>query len=1006
MAQTDALHAPADGPGGKPDLVVKGSCLAASILAMAHLTGRRLLSSSIESPEPVAMNLATAISVLLLSACVWMKRRSVLEQQGGLPTSVLLAATAVAVGAVFSSEFGAGRLVPSAALCLLLLGAAVMLLDGPLRRATPYILAACGLVLTLTVAGYLYRVLPFYHFPGGYPMGLNTAVALLLLCIGVACLRPEREPASILFSRSTGGAAARWLLPAALGVPMLLEKLRQIGQERGLYSFETGAALCVVGCVAALSLLTWWTARVIHYLDLQRTQAEARFSAFMNNSPAVAFIKDERGRYVFVNQKFCAAFELKREQLIGRTSEEVMASSGRALLTNETSVLRTGRAVEFTERVAGQDGTGRDWLAFNFPVTDENGRRCLGGVAVDITERRRYQEELADAERFVRATLDALQAQIAILDETGTVLAANRSWEEFGRLHGGQDGFRMAVGGNYLAYCDGVKCRCALAGCPGTGGCWVSSASAVAEGIRAVLRGERDEFQTEYDWSCRARRSFVMHVTRFNDEGPARVVMAHEDVTARRQAEEHVRHQALHDGLTDLPNRVMIQRQIAECVARAGQDPDFRFAVLFMDLDRFKVVNDSLGHGLGDRLLVAVADRIEQCVQASIAHGCRISRHMIARMGGDEFIILLERIGEETDAARVAGRIVTALNVPFQVDFHEVLTTVSIGVAGTAVRYGSADDVIRDADAAMYRAKMAGKGRYVIFDESMHAAAVDRLQLEGELRRCVENRELRLHYQPIVSLCDGRICGFEALVRWQHPDRGLLCPADFIPLAEETGMIGIIGEWVLRSACQQLRRWQERFPMDPPLTMSANLSGRQLASPGLPARLASVLNQTGIDPGTLRLEITEGMMIENEAALEILSKIKELGIRLHMDDFGTGYSALGCLHRFPLDGMKIDRMFVMNADRESSHRAVLEAMAGLTRRLGMKMVVEGVETESQATLLRELNCEHAQGYLFSSPLEPGMAAALLRSARPASGPAIRPRGVPQPRPQWEEVMAC
>lgn len=1005
---------------GRPDLVVACACLAAATLALIWLIARGF---HLSLPDETAsfhfmMSPVTALAVLMMSVGIWERRRA---SAAAVAAPVLAGMIVVALGTMMvpflnpigdaggtgSTDGLGGVLIPrNAALCLLLLGIAVICLDGPAQRMVPLMLAVCGLVLMLALAGHLYGILSFCRFPGGGPMCVSTAAALLCLCVGVLCLRPQRGPVAILFSRSIGGSLARWLLPAAMGVPLLLEKCRVLGQEWGLYSFGAGAALCVVGCVGALCLLTWWAATVIHRLDLQRRQAEDRFTAFMDNSPVIAFIKDEQGRYLYANQRFYQIFALDTDQLIGSTSNQIFRQSGEQLMANDRMVLETGRPVELVEKVPTPQGVVRDWLAFKFPLTDSRGRRCLGGVAVDITERRRHQEKLAEAEHFVHTALDALEAHIAILDEHGTVLAVNHSWEEFGRSHDCADDFRMGVGGDYLAFCDRVECRCAGLGCRGISGCWAQKARQLSDGIETVLRRERDEFTLEYGWGCPRQRSFIAHITRFSNEGPARVVMAHEDVTARRTAEEHVRRQALHDGLTDLPNRLMLQQSLEECIDRASREPGFHYAVLFMDLDRFKVVNDSLGHALGDRLLVTAANKIDQCVRTAAEQGCRIERSMVARMGGDEFIVLLQGIVDESDATRVANRIIATMNVPYQVDYHEVLTTVSIGIAGTAVRYACAGDAIRDADSAMYRAKMAGKGRYIVFDQSMHAEAVDRLQLEGELRRCAENEELRLHYQPIVSLADGRINGFEALVRWEHPDRGLLYPNDFIPLAEETGMIGVIGEWVLRTACRQLKTWQGRFPGLAPLSMSVNLSGRQLAMPGLPSRLAGVLRETGIDPSTLRLEITESMMIDNGPAEEMLLKIKALGVRLHMDDFGTGYSALNCLNRFPLDGMKIDRSFVVDADQQLSHRAVLEAVAGLTRTLGMKLVVEGVETEGQATLLRELNCECAQGYLFATPLESDVATALLETMKCAPSQETTECRSQAQRERVEEMATC
>ena len=350
----------------------------------------------------------------------------------------------------------------------------------------------------------------------------------------------------------------------------------------------------------------------------------------------------------------------------------------------------------------------------------------------------------------------------------------------------------------------------------------------------------------------------------------------------------------------------------------------------------------------------------------------------VARLGGDEFTILLEDITRSSEAIEVAERLQNELALPFNLNGNEVFTTVSIGIALSKTGYERAEDVLRDADTAMYRAKTLGKARHEIFDQTMHTRALHLLQMETDLRRAVERQEFTLHYQPIVALDSGSIAGFEALIRWQHPERGFIAPNDFIPLAEETGMINPIGQWVLREACRQIREWQDRYPVYPPLQISVNLSGKQFMKPDLLDQIRDVLAESGIDPRSLKVEITESIMMENiETAVMMLHQLRALGIELSIDDFGTGYSSLSYLHRFPISTLKIDRSFVSRMDGNNENAEIVRTVIMLARNLDMNVVAEGVEQEAQLIQLRALKCEYAQGYFFSRPLSADAAERLL-----------------------------
>jgi diguanylate cyclase (GGDEF)-like protein len=428
-----------------------------------------------------------------------------------------------------------------------------------------------------------------------------------------------------------------------------------------------------------------------------------------------------------------------------------------------------------------------------------------------------------------------------------------------------------------------------------------------------------------------------------------------------KESHEHFRHAAFHDALTGLPNRSLFIDHLRVALMRARQNPDYLFCVLFLDLDRFKNINDSLGHPSGDELLILVARRLEACIRPT---------DMVARFGGDEFAILLDAMQDPADAARVAEKVQLAISAPFKLHNHEAVTTASIGLALSASTYTEAEDIVRDADTAMYRAKDNGKARYEIFDTTMHTRAVTRLRMESDLRRALEKQELSVYYQPIVSVASGELYGFEALVRWLHPERGMISPTEFIPLAEETGLILPLGLNVLREACCQLQKWQQQSVSNRGLTISVNLSGKQLTQSDLIEKVAGVVSESGIEPSQLRLEITESVVMENaEAAAITLAKLRGLGVRLSIDDFGTGYSSLSYLNRFPVDTLKIDRSFIARMSQGDENLEVVKTIVTLARNLGMDVVAEGVETEDQLAQLGHLKCEYAQGYLFSKPLD-------------------------------------
>ncbi len=465
------------------------------------------------------------------------------------------------------------------------------------------------------------------------------------------------------------------------------------------------------------------------------------------------------------------------------------------------------------------------------------------------------------------------------------------------------------------------------------------------------------------------------------------IILTLRDISDRKQAVELLRHHAFHDSLTNLPNRALFNEHMQQAVKQARSDENYTFAVLFLDLDRFKLVNDSLGHQIGDELLCAVAQRVKTCLRVE---------DTIARLGGDEFALLLQDIQNIEQAQDVAERIKQELSLPFDLNGSQLFISTSIGIAMSnnanswlddLARSSDAsswlDDILRNADIAMYHAKALGRDNYKVFNRTMHVKVSQRLQLETDLQRGVAQEEFIVHYQPIVDLKNFNIIGFEALVRWQHPTRGLVSPYDFISLAEETGLIVPISWWVMREACRQMQAWQSQFPHNSPLTISVNVSSKQFSGPNLINHIQQILKETELSPSALKLEITESVLIENtESVAAKLTQLQVMGIQISMDDFGTGYSSLSYLHSLPIDTLKIDRSFISNMATDSTKIELIRTIIALAWNLGLNVVAEGIETPQQMELLKMLKCEYGQGYLFSKPLDSKMTQALIAQEFP------------------------
>jgi PAS domain S-box-containing protein len=588
----------------------------------------------------------------------------------------------------------------------------------------------------------------------------------------------------------------------------------------------------------------------------------------------------------------------------------------------------------------------------------------------------RVRRQLAERERLFQLITENAEDMIAVIDPNGQRLYNSPAYQRIL----GYDPAELAATSSTDQIHPDDRAR-------------VLEASAKA---RNTGRGERLEYRIRHkDGSWRFLESTSSALRNLEGETDG-LVIVNRDITQRKRAEERLAHQSFHDGLTDLPNRALFLDRLQRAITVSRRHADFKFAVLF--IDEFKVFNDSLGHAAGDRLLIQIAHRLT----ASLRGADTITRprlgdsaerlageSTLARPGGDEFTVLLEDLHDPSDTIRVAERIKERLAIPFDLNGQEIVLTASVGIAYNSNPGAEAQDVLRDAEIAMYRAKSAGKARCEVFDHVMHAGAIKRLQLETDLRKALELNQFRVYYQPIVSLRNGQIVGFETLSRWQRPE-GLVMPGEFIAVADETGIILSINRQLLYDACLQLRSWQALYPSDPPLTLNVNITPKQFSQPDLASQIGKTLQETGVDPSCVNLEITETIaMSDADRSAVVLSELKALGVRLDIDDFGTGYSSLSRLQRFAVDTLKIDRAFISRMDADLETREIVRIIVLLAHGLGLKVVAEGVETQTQADMLKDMGCEMAQGYLYSKPVPVEAIDQLLKNTRAASVSPVR-----------------
>ncbi len=672
-------------------------------------------------------------------------------------------------------------------------------------------------------------------------------------------------------------------------------------------------------------------------------QSEEKYRHIVETAKEGIWITDQGNKTSFINQQMAQMLGYEVEEMMDKSLLDFVDSQEHIFLKKNLAKHGQGIAVSYDLKFRCRDGRDLWTIVSTNPLFDHQGN-YVGTLAMitDITKHKKVEQALSESEERLEGILTSIQDVVWSLNDTFSELIYMN--------HAAQIVFGYSLEEFYE-----------------NPNLWLTiihpDDQEVVKNNRQILKENgHTEFQYRMirkDGKIRWLYSRVRVV--YDEQGDIiRIDGIDSDITEQKLAKEQLQYNATHDTLTHLPNRILFMDRLKHAIERQKRHPQFTFAVLFLDLDEFKVINDSLGHGVGDQLLQAISGRLQE--------GLR-SDDTLARLGGDEFTILLEDIRDITNAIKITKRIYLDLAKPFILEGQDIFINTSIGIALSSSGYEEAAEILRDADTAMYRAKADGKACYAIFDREMHEQAVSRLQLENELRMAITRQEFSLYYQPIISLQTGKITGFEALIRWQHPQKNLVSPGLFIPIAEETGLIISMGEWILKEACQQLKTWQTQFPDYFYLKVGVNLSSKQLKYANLIDTIDKVLEETKLEAESLKIEITESLVMENiQIATDILLKIKERNIEICLDDFGTGYSSLSYLHGLPVNILKIDRSFVMGMQANNENSEIVRAIVSLAHILGMEIIAEGVETELELAQLRCLGCEQAQGYFFAKPL--------------------------------------
>jgi diguanylate cyclase (GGDEF)-like protein/PAS domain S-box-containing protein len=694
---------------------------------------------------------------------------------------------------------------------------------------------------------------------------------------------------------------------------------------------------------------------------LSETLAKERhlMHTLVDAMPDSIFAKDTEARFLLANKAVAGFMGSTPEQLLGKTDFDFYPlDMARKFFEDDQFVIQSQKPrLNFEESVLDSRTGEIRWLSTSkVPVWDDNGEVIgLVGISHDITGRREAEHALRESEARFRSLTDLSSDWYWEQDENLRLVDITQATDK-----------SSYVGAQVLG-----KTLPELADTLPLSGSWNEYQATVT--ARAPFRNLELKHITEDGEISYLSLSGLPII---DDDGSFHGYRGiGQNITERKQAEEHVLYLATHDSLTHLPNRAMFSEMLNQAISSA-QRHNRQLAVLFIDLDRFKNINDSLGHEAGDLLLQEVSARVKTCLRAS---------DVVARLGGDEFVILIQDVDDPMQIDNVAQKILSAIIKPMDIKGLECRVTASIGICMYPTDAQDEETIMKNADIAMYRAKDEGKNNFQFYSPNIKAQSLERLTLENSLRRAIERNEFFLHYQAKRDLQTGRISGVEALLRWQHPELGLVSPAQFIPLAEETGLIVLIGRWVLRTACAQNMAWQKQGL--PRLHMAVNLSARQLYDERLVQDIADALSESGMDPALLEMEITEGMVMQNaDRAIKILCAIKDLGVRLALDDFGVGYSSLAQIRRFPIDILKIDSSFIRDIPASSDDRAITDAIIAMGKTLSLTVVAEGVETAEQENYLRDSSCDESQGYYFSRPLTPEKFADLMRSHRTANSP--------------------
>jgi diguanylate cyclase (GGDEF)-like protein/PAS domain S-box-containing protein len=687
------------------------------------------------------------------------------------------------------------------------------------------------------------------------------------------------------------------------------------------------------------------------HAEESRQDSVEKYKLLFQSNPLPLWVYDrETLRFLAINDAAVRQYGYSEEEFLSMTIHDLRNKGN-------TSALLLSFVQSISELTADNIWKHRkkDGALIDVEVTsheiDYAGRPAILALMNNVTERRRAEEALQKREEHYRSLIENASDLILILNAHGTLSYVSPSVER--SLAYASDELICRNFFEFLHpqdFSDSFSVVSHITGTPGE-----------SRAIELRMRHRQGSWRL-YEAICKCV---------LDEAGEASVIINARDITERKVAEEQLTHNAFHDPLTNLPNRRLFMDRLGQAIIRARRREGYLYAVFFLDLDQFKLVNDSLGHNAGDELLVAISRRLQSVLREG---------DTIARMGGDEFAVLIEEVEGSGEILRAAERIQRELTTPFALGEQSIYTTASIGIALGSPNYDKPEEILRDADTAMYQAKKQGKSCHAVFDQRMHVEAVKMLQLRTDLRRAVENEEFHLCYQPILQLDSGKIIGFEALVRWRHPEFGMVHPDKFIRVAEESNLINELGIWVLQEACRQTREWQTSLPGIPSLYISVNLSVKQLAQPDLVEQVGRILCESGLAPECLKLEITESVFMEDpESTASVLWQLKQLGVQLQIDDFGTGYSSLSYLHKFPVDTLKVDRSFISSMNMNPKNAEIVRTIVMLAHKLGMSVTAEGIETMEQFSQLNALGCEHGQGYLFSEPVEDSLAGMLITS---------------------------